>query len=345
MDKRWIAGSLLTLSLYAADRPGDQPDETPPPPEVVEKQLEDAEAEFQVAKKMFNPWYAGPLLTPSAHILPPGDVNIQPYLFWTYVYAKFDAHGHSHKIHNIRTINPTVPVLIGVLPWFDIGFNVQGIWNKQQGRASGFWGDTSVNVGFGLLKEGPYNPAILIGVKETFPSGRYQKLNPDKGGMDATGAGSYQTTFSFNICKVVWWVSLHPMNFRLSLNYNIPSVVSVKGFNAYGGGYKTDGKVHVGDTFAADLGYEYSFTQKWVAALDIVYNYSLRTKFSGDPGFASPGTPALVGGPFNDQLSLAPALEYNPNPNLSFLAGVWFTVWGRNSSNFVSGVLTVEYTF
>ena len=341
MKKYWLLGSLLSLSLYA----DDQSEDTPPPPQVVEEQLRDAEAEFAVAKKMFNPWYAGPLLTPSAHILTPGLVNIQPYLFYINNYAKFDEHGHSHKISNIHTINPTVPVLIGMLSWLDLSFNVQGVWNQAKKQYTGFWGDTSVGLGFGLMDEGPYRPALLFGVKETFPSGRYQKLNPKKGGTDATGAGSYNTTLSFNISKVLWWVSLHPMNFRVSLNYSLPALVGVKGYNAYGGGTGTDGRVHPGNSFQGDFGYEYSFTQKWVAALDIVYVYNGKTTFSGKTGFSAPGVPAAVGGPFNDQLSLAPALEYNPNENLSILVGTWFSVWGRNSFNFASAVFTVEYTF
>jgi hypothetical protein len=358
MKKYWLLGSLLSLSLYADDQSEntppppsslhaeDQPENIPPPPpEVVEAQLRDAQAEFDIAKKMFNPWYAGPLLTPSAHILPPGNVNIQPYLFYTNNYAKFDEHGHSHKISNIHTINPTVPVLIGILSWMDLSFNVQGIWNQQKKGYTGFWGDTSVGLGFGLLNEGPYRPALLFGIKETFPTGRYQKLNPKKAGTDATGGGSYNTTLSFNISKVIWWVPLHPMNFRVSLNYSLPALVSVKGYNAYGGGTGTHGRVHPGNSFQGDVGFEYSFTQKWVAALDVVYVYSRKTTFSGKPGFTAPGVPAAVGGPFNDQLSLAPALEYNPTENLSILAGVWFSVWGRNSFNFVSGVFTVEYTF
>jgi hypothetical protein len=343
MDRRLLLGCFLSLGLYADQAPPVQ--ENPPPPEVVEKQLEDAEREFKIAKEMFNPWYAGPLLTPSAHILPPGNVNIQPYLFWTNNYGKFSESGKSHKIPNIHTLNPQLPGIIGVLPWMHLTFNAQYVWNKQRGEIGKNWGDTSVGLSFGLLHEGPYNPALLLAVKESFPSGSYQRLDPDKGGIDATGAGSFETTFSFNISKIVWWVSLHPMNFRLSLNYTIPALVKVHGFNAYGGGFGTDGKVRPGSFFQGDFGYEYSFTQRWVAALDIVYTYSLRTKFSGHSGVDATGAPAVVGGPFNDQLSLAPALEYNPNPNMSFLGGVWFTAWGRNSLNFVSGVISYEYTF
>lgn len=341
MNKGLLLVSFLSLNLYAAE-PNQPP---PPPPEVVEKQLEDAESEFEKAKEMFNPWYAGPLLTPSAHILPPGYVNIQPYLFWTNTYGKFDESGHSHKIPNIHTLNPQVPGIIGILPWMELTFNAQYIWNKQRGQIGRNWGDTSVGLGFGLLKEGPYNPGLAFMVKESFPSGSYQRLSPHKNGMDSTGAGSFETTFSFNISKVVWWVTLHPMNIRASFNYTVPALVKVHGFNTYGGGFGTKGQVRPGSGFQGDIGYEYSFTQRWVAALDIVYTYNLRTKFSGSPGVDATGAPAVVGGPFNDQLSLAPALEYNPNPNLSFLGGVWFTVWGRNSSNFVSGVISFEYTF
>ena len=341
MDKRLLLTSLLSLSLYAEEVTEELPT---PPPEVVERQLEDAEREFDKAKKMFNPWYAGPLLTPSAHILGPGYINIQPYLFWTNTRAQYDKSGKSHKIPNKHTLNPQIPMLIGALSWMDFTVSGQYVWNKQKGVVGNGWGDTGVGVNFGLMKEGPYRPALLFGIKETFPSGRYQRLNPRKAGLDATGAGSYQTTLTFNIAKLVWWLTLHPMNFRFSFNYTLPAPVKVHGNNAYGGGAGTHGKVRPGKTFQGDIGYEYSFTQKWVAALDIVYDYQNDSTFSGHAG-STGGVPNAVGAPFNDQLSLAPALEYNPTANLSFLAGVWFTVYGRNSGNFVSGVITVEYTF
>lgn len=340
MYKRLILASLIILSLYA-----DEVEEAPVSPALIEKQLRDAEEEFDVARKMFNPWYAGPLLTPSAHIIAPGSVNVQPYLFYTNNYARFDQQGHSKKIPSIHTFNPTVPCLVGMLPWMELTFNVQGVWTQARKQYTGFWGDTTVGLGFGLLSEGPYRPALFFGIKETFPSGRYQKLNPKKQGTDATGGGSYSTNLSFNIAKVIWWVPLHPMNVRASFSYSLPALVSVKGYNAYGGGTGTRGKVHPGNTFQGDLGFEYSFSQKWVFPLDVVYVYSRKTTFSGKPGRTAPGVPAAVGGPFNDNLSLAPGLEYNPKENMSFLAGVWFSVWGRNSLNFASAVFSFEYTF
>ena len=115
-------------------------------------------------------------------------------------------------------------------------------------------------------------------------------------------------------------------------------MVHVHGLNSYGGGPGTHGKVRRGHAYSFDFGYEFSFTQRWVLALDVVYNYAQKTRFSGR-------ATAPVGGPFSDQLSLAPAIEYNVNENLGFLGGVWFTVWGRNSLNFLSGIFSFTYTF
>jgi hypothetical protein len=339
---RWVAlGSILThLTLMGAKQ--QQP---LVPHEKIEAELKSAEEEFQEAKKMFNPWYTGPLITPSAHIVPPGSANIQPYIFYTNNYGKFDSSGKSHKIPNLNNFNLQAILQVGIVDWMSGVLAVQGVRNTQLGKASTNWGDTSLSLGAVLLSETAYRPALLFGVGETFPTGKFQHLDPHLGGVDATGAGSYQTKFSLNLSKVVWWLTTHPMNFRVSLNYNVPAPCHVSGLSAYGGAKNTHGTVHLGQGFQGDIGYEYSFTQKWVLALDIVYTYNAKTTFSGHPGTTAPGVPAVVGGPFNDQLSLAPAIEYNMSENFGILGGVWFTVWGRNSLNFYSGVFSVEYTF
>ena len=88
-----------------------------------------------------------------------------------------------------------------------------------------------------------------------------------------TGAGSYNTNLSFNISKVLWWVTLHPMNFRVSLNYSLPALVGVKGFNAYGGGTGTDGRVHPGIPSKAILGMNTASrkngSQLWILSMSI----------------------------------------------------------------------------
>jgi len=327
----------------------DNAPESTPSTAAIEKELVDAEKEFSDAKKMFNPWYTGPLLAPSATLIDPGSYNIQPYLFVTWDYGKYQQSGKMERTPTLFQLYPQIPFQFGITKWVDGIITLKAQYNKENGRSFFDLADLPISLGFPILTQGPYAPAILFSIQEVFPTGKYQKLNPTKNGIDATGAGAYTTNFYLNFGKVVWWWWLaHPMQFRLSLEYSIPSDVSVKGFNAYGGGYDTNGKVHPGQTFSADFGYEFSITQTWALALDIVYNYSFKTTFDGYLGRVAidqDSALASVGGPYNDQLSLAPAVEYNWNENLGLIVGAWFTVWGRNSTAFASGVFSVTYSF
>lgn len=345
----YLLALMFSHSVFADETEQARSAQGAPSPAAVEQELVNAEQEFSDAKKMFNPWYTGPILAPSAHLMDPGSYNIQPYLFVTWNYGKYQQSGKMERSPTMFQVSPQIPIQIGITSWIDAVVTLQAQYNKENDRSYFDFGDLPISVGFPILKEGPYIPAILFSVQEVFPTGNYQKLNPTKNGIDATGAGAYTTNFYLNFGKVVWWWWLaHPMAFRLSLKYGVPSDVHVKGFNNYGGGYGTDGKVKPGQSFSADFGYEFSFTQHWAAALDIVYNYSFKTTFRGNLGRVGQdptSQAASVGGPYNDQLSLAPAIEYNWNENLGAIAGAWFTVWGRNSTAFASGVVSVTYTF
>jgi hypothetical protein len=114
--------------------------------------------------------------------------------------------------------------------------------------------------------------------------------------------------------------------------------VHVAGLNAYGGGKGTRGTVRPGNIFSTDLGIEISITQRWVFCTDFVYKAVNPTKFHGV-------TTVPVGIGSSDNLSIAPGFEYSWNPNLGVLAGAWFSVYGRNSANFVSGIVSVSYAF
>lgn len=338
---------LLACSCLAALEKG-QPQKipkTPPPIEKVDRDLAQAQADFEIARKMFNPWYAGPLLTPSAHNVPPGQFVVQPYLFVTNTFALFNENRRSVNISDIWTVNPLVLFQMGCLSWLDFTVTVQGIYNNQSGQDTFYWGDTEVEWGFQLMQESPYKPAVRMTLTETLPTGRYEKLNPRKNGIDATGEGTYLTNFSLNVSKVFWWVTTHPFAWRLSLNYGIPTTVQVQGFNAYGGGYKTRGSVRPGNLIQIDTSVELSFTQRWVLAIDLAYTYQNHSTFAGHKGRTANGQTASVGLPSNDQFSCAPAIEYNPSDRMGFLAGVWFTITGRNSSDFISGVLSMYYNW
>lgn len=330
---------LLPLALWAQDEA--IPDKTP---EQIEVELKQAEDEYNRALKMFNPWYTGPLITPSATMMPPGHANTQPYLFIIDNYASFNSHRKSVNLpSHLVQLKGTANVLTGVTNNFDINiqFAAQGNW--QHHHSGGGFGDTSITGGFLIYRQTPYVPAFKLTIAETLPTGRYKKL--DRFGLKGTGGGTYATQFGLAIAKLIRWTTPHPMNLRWFFGYTLSTVVNVKGFNTYGGGHGCNGRVRPGNSFSFDFGYEVSFTQKWVGALDFVYTYTESTKFHGNPGVLDNGTPATVGSGYSDQMSLAPAIEYNFNENVGLIAGAWFTVYGRNSLNFGAAVISVSVSY
>lgn len=291
-------------------------------PAQIQAELNQAQADFETAQKMFIPWYTGPLITGSANNVPEGKYNIQGYLYFESQYATFDNHRQSQRIPTIFTLQPLLLVQAGLTTWLDISVAPQGFFRWQEGRSAQEFGDLSVTLGFQVVKETPHVPSIRLTAGELFPTGNFQKLNSHKGGIDSTGAGAFETVVGLNISKILWWFKLHPMSVRFSTTYQIPDhKVHVKGFNSYGGGFGTDGRVTVGHTFNADFGLEISITEKWVYAMDFAYTLSFASHFSGTPGTNGDGTPAANGAPFSDQLSIAPAIEYNVSENGGFIGG------------------------
>jgi hypothetical protein len=70
-----------------------------------------------------------------------------------------------------------------------------------------------------------------------------------------------------------------------------------------------------------------------------------KTQFRGTVGTTSDGLPTIVGFPSSEQISFAPAIEYNFSSELGLIVGCWFTGWGRNSTQFRSGVINLDYTY
>ena len=70
-----------------------------PPPDIqqqhvtlqqVQQQLDQAESDFKKSEEMFNPWYTGPLITPSATVVPLGVFSTQPYLYVIDTFGSYD---------------------------------------------------------------------------------------------------------------------------------------------------------------------------------------------------------------------------------------------------------------
>jgi hypothetical protein len=292
----------------------------------------------------YTPLFTGPLLAPSGTTVPKGHVNYEPYFYYT---DNTGIYNRQHKvIHTPQThiFIPAPLVQIGIASFIDFQiitpFNIN--WSRRQ-RGGGI---SDINAGFGFQifrqKDSKYLPDLRIFVSETFPTGRYDKLNPAKLGTDATGLGTYQTGISFNFqyLQPIWDIYLRT---RLSLAGNYASRVNIQGLSTYGGSRSTLGNISPGANYSVDVAFELSLTRNWVAVFEADYVELSGTNFRGNTGLTPISRFAIVGRPSEEQITLAPAIEYNFNEQLGIIAGAWLTVDGRNTTKFTSAVIAVNY--
>ena len=294
------------------------------------------------------PWLTGPLIAPSEYAIPLGQIE-----FESYIYATTTTGAYSNKWktvsadHNFFSLNPQFFLYFGLTPWMDLNIIPQFFYQTTQNQNSINFGDLIIALDFQLLDPNytPYFPGIKFTFRETFPTGPYQKLNPRKLLTDLTGAGTFGTNLNLVLYKVYHLTGKHFFSAIYSAAYTLTTPVRVHGLNAYGGGTGANGKAYPGETFQAIISFELTLTQNLVLALDNVYTHTNRTTFTGNPGKTSNGLPAKNSEPSSEQITFAPAIEYNFSSTLGIIAGCWFTAYGRNTPDFKSFVFNIIYTF
>lgn len=291
------------------------------------------------------PWLTGPLITGSSHVVPMGHWNFEPYFFANTAYGSYDRHWRTHNAdNNFYNMNAFSLLQYGYYKRLDVTLTPTFSWNHTHGASHWVLNDMPLQFGIQLVSDIParsWYPAIKLVLDTNLPIGKYQKLDPNKLGTDAGGTGSWLPGVGLNFGKLFHFTGAHFLATRMTFTYIIPNSVHVKGLNVYGGGKGTRGTVYPGPAFNVDLGLEYTITQNWALAFDAVYAHTNHTRFSGHAG-ETDGVPNSVGGPSRENFSIAPAFEYNWSENCGFIAGVWFSVAGRNSTEFVNAGIAVN---
>ncbi|MBM3201696.1 MAG: hypothetical protein FJZ56_04730, partial [Chlamydiae bacterium] len=281
------------------------------------------------------PWFTGPLICPSPHVVPQGHFNLEPYIFYNNIVGSYDNSWKYHAADNIvSNLNFQAVTQIGLLPRMDLTIVPQFYYNLNYDPKNPWaFGDLSMKIGIQLISGSHLGgiPSVKITLGENFPLGKYQFLDDDMGGTDAYGGGSYGTTLGLVAGRLFHFSGAHYLATRGALEATVFSGVNLRGKNAYGGDATTNGKFHPGGLFNLILGGEFSITKHLVLALDVVNVYSLKSTFHGT-------TIEPVGNTKESyQLSFAPALEWNFTANVGIIGGVWLTAIGANSSAFING--------
>lgn len=291
-----------------------------------------------------RPWYAGTLLAFYPTNAAPGHLSIQPYLFATNKYGIYNRRWSLESRKNINEVDLLLALETGITKWLDVSLYIDTTYERFNKKNSVTYGDTRVFLGFQISidKKGTWIPDVRFLLGESFPTGKYDHLNLQKGGSDANGTGAFQTSIVFITQKIFHVFPCHPFNVNLNLIFALPVRTEVSGLSVYGGGKGTKGTIQPGNTFIANLGYEFCFNQNWEWGIDFRYEHDNKSTFKNRQDDA---TIPKAGRPAAESFSIAPSLGYNWSQDFSMAWGVWFTVAGRNSEGFISGVANIYYYF
>ena len=289
-----------------------------------------------------TPWFTGPLLAPSASCNKLREVSWQPYLFFTNTFGTFDNNWNRKNTSDMWAIQPLIDITYGIASFMDLEVTPSFVYQTSGGSSSIRMNDTPLFLGFQALRqsEASWFPDLRISLHQIFPFGQCDKLNPKKNGTDSSGKGSFQSGVSFDFQKTFKMSVEHYFRLRWSISGILfASNVHVTGLNAYGGSPATNGDVTPGKTYTFYLSGEYTATRNWGFTFDTVYTLITPDHFSGTKGRS------LVGSPTSHQISFAPAVEYNYSESFGLIAGTWFTLVGKNASQFYSGIISAVITY
>ena len=295
-----------------------------------------------------KPWFTGSILSLQGHTNPPKILTVQPYLFFTSTYGKYEDNWTSHRVTPLNALECLIHATYGLTHFMDVEVLASFVYQNRGSANHATWQDTSLLLGFQALEDNKYSwePNLRIALQQVFPTGRYDKLKSKKRGTDATGEGSYQTGINFDFQKLFKLESGQFFRGRLCLQYLfLPLSVSIQGISIYGGTEKARGTIKVGQTFTLITAGEYTITQNWVLAMDVQYQLKSRSRFSGKIDNLAKRNSNKVGYPLFQQISIAPAIEYNFSKNIGVIGGFWFTLAGMNAPQFASGVISGVFTF
>lgn len=285
-----------------------------------------------------GPWFTGPLLCPSGHVVAEGHQNYEPYLYWIQENGVYDKHWAPHTTPNYTSVLLQGAFQFGILPGTEFDVAPQFYYNYTKHASDWRVGDLPVTLAFQLLKDTKevWYPAVKLRIAANVPIGKYDRLAAKKEQTDVGGNGNWAPSVGLVLVRTVHFTGEHYLSIRYFLSNTFTVPVHVHGLSAYGGTTHTHGRVYPGNKTTTILAFEYSMTQSWALALDMDYTYQCKTRFSGHSGGVAPKSPSST------QFSLAPAIEYNWSANLGVIAGGWFTAFGRNTSRFGGGIVAVN---
>jgi len=287
-----------------------------------------------------SPWFTGPLLTPSARVISKGDANLEPYLYYFISTARYDNHWKAITHPTFNRIIMQLNAKIGITEKIDLTLIPQSHRCFSQGRRGASFGDLPFGFNYQLYEGKPEDwlTYVKLSVIETFPTGKFDKLNPKLKFTDTSGQGNYLTNIGLTFSSLVKLTNHRFFSYRWNITASVGAPAKVKGLSIYGGNALTRAKVNPGTSYFFLAGAEYTLIKEISLACDFEARYSPRKRFKGFSALP-------LSGPEVIQFALAPAIEYNWNSEMGIIIGTWFSLAAKNSDRFISTVAAFNYSY
>lgn len=269
-------------------------------------------AEPAARQSLDEAWWTGPMLAPSAGALPQGHWLVEPYLYDVMA-------PHSDGFGSLTYINYglTDRLTIGMIPTFGYNRIDGGAGSSHVGI-----GDVSVQAQWSVTRFDADSglPAMAFNVQQSLPTGKFDHLGNHLG--DGFGSGAQTTTLGWYMQTYYWMPNGRILRTRLNFSWAFSRDANIEDASVYGTERGFRGTASPGDVGSVDLAFEYSLTQNWVLAADVVYRHAASTRIVGRSSLDATVDDVRVDTGPHVSFALAPAVEYNWNANIGLLLGV-----------------------
>ncbi|MCM8792284.1 MAG: transporter [Candidatus Omnitrophica bacterium] len=280
---------------------------------------------FIYAQEEGEPVSAGPFTTWTAPLCGKNVLVMQPFFFYTHTRGSFDDEGNYHSFlegERKFQIQEQLFIYYGLTDRLELDFQLTYQYNyaKQEGLKVHERGlaDTYLFLRYLFKEEDKFLPYITGLLQIKFPTGKHQKLDPDKLGVDAFGNGAYEPAIGIIMTK-----NLKPFSFHFDAIYTHPLKTKIDGI-----------KTIYGRASNLDFALEY-FLPK---------GFNLMLEFNGFLQKDRKEDKEKIPASDTRYLLILPAIGWSCQ-KIQMLLGYQRTLAGQNTDANDSAVFTVVYTF
>lgn len=277
--------------------------------------------------------FTGPLVTPAVNTLPRGVLNIEPYLIHTHVRGAYGNEGARHALRDhTRQWQLALPVMYGIGETTSLQLTLGAArTSARNAHTDGLrMTDSVLRIQQRLTDAGDAGTGWVssISVAQRLPTGAYHQLGTNP--LNGLGNGTSRTTLAYGLQKLQPLPEGQAVRWRGQLGWSPnPAGVTLRDRSVYGTTPGFRGRARHGQAWQASAAAEYALDPRWVLVNEVVFNRTGTVRVRDRARHTTRQRPS-------HDLSLAPAVEYHFNATLGLIAGVQFSVAGRNSPRYVA---------